>query len=65
MAKQPSKPETPAKRLANLFRQMINNNTRVDREEQLPRRPLKERLKERPAARARSRRLPGSALRQS
>jgi hypothetical protein len=54
MPKQPQYPETPAKRLASLFRQMIRQNAQIGREEQPPRRPLKERLKERPAIRRRA-----------
>jgi hypothetical protein len=42
MAKQPRQPETPAKRLASLFRQAIRENAEIGREELPPRRPLRE-----------------------
>jgi hypothetical protein len=55
MIKQPSRPiETPSQRLANLFKQMARENERRGSEEQLPKRPLRERLKDRSAHRRRA-----------
>ena len=55
MARLPRQPtESPSKRLANLFKQMVRDGARTDRYGQPPKRPLREKLKERraPARRA-------------